>query len=41
MSFINLGLILEKVSLDGEYTCGSINLAFSGTFPYIISLIIT
>lgn len=41
MNFINLGLILEQVSLDSEYTCGTMTLAFSGTFPYIVSIVIT
>ena len=33
-------MILAKVSMGGEYTCGGTNLFFSGTFPYLISTII-
>lgn len=33
-------MILAKVLTSGEYTCGSTNLIFSGTFPYIVSTIV-
>lgn len=33
--------LAAKVLMDSEYTCGGTNLIFSGTFPYIISTIIT
>ena len=33
--------LATKVATDLEYTCGGTNLIFSGTFPYIISTIIT
>ena len=34
-------LAAAKVSMTSEYTCGSTNLIFSGTFPYIVSTVIT
>jgi len=34
-------MVLAKVLMDTEYTCGGTNLIFSGTFPYIVSTIIT
>ena len=33
-------MILDKVLTTAEYTCGSTNLIFSGTFPYMVSTII-
>jgi len=33
--------LATKVLLETEYTCGGTNLIFSGTFPYIVSTIIT
>jgi len=32
--------LATKVLMDAEYTCGDVELIFSGTFPYIISAII-
>jgi len=34
-------MFLAKVLMEHEYTCGGTNLIFSGTFPYIISTIVT
>ena len=34
-------MFLAKVLMDYEYTCGGTNLIFSGTFPYIVSTIVT
>lgn len=34
-------MFLAKVLMDVEYTCGGTNLVFSGTFPYLVSTIIT
>jgi len=34
-------MFLAKVLMDTEYTCGGTNLIFSGTFPYIVSTIVT
>lgn len=34
-------MFLAKVLLNSEYTCGGTNLVFSGTFPYLVSSIIT
>lgn len=34
-------MFLAKVLLEAEYTCGGTNLVFSGTFPYLVSTIIT
>ena len=34
-------MFLAKVLTNLEYTCGSTGLIFSGTFPYIISTIVT
>lgn len=35
-------MFLEKINMQGTYTCGSnLDFEFSGTFPYIVSLIIT
>ena len=34
-------MVLAKVLMDAEYTCGGTRLIFSGTFPYIISTIVT
>ena len=34
-------MILAKVLMDTEYSCGGTNLVFSGTFPYIVSTIVT
>lgn len=34
-------MFLAKVLMSGEYTCGGTNLVFSGTFPYMVSAIIT
>ena len=34
-------MFLAKVSMNLEYTCGGTNLIFSGTFPYIVSTIVT
>lgn len=33
-------MILAKVLMSSEYTCGGTNLIFSGTFPYMVSTII-
>lgn len=33
--------LATKVLMNVEYTCGSTGLIFSGTFPYIISTIVT
>lgn len=33
-------MILAKVLMGSEYTCGGTNLIFSGTFPYIVSTIV-
>lgn len=33
-------MILAKVLMQSEYTCGGTSLVFSGTFPYIVSMII-
>ena len=33
-------MLLAKVAMEAEYTCGGTNLVFSGTFPYIVSTII-
>ena len=34
-------MFLAKVLMESEYTCGGTNLIFSGTFPYIVSTIVT
>ena len=34
-------MFLAKVLMGSEYTCGGTNLIFSGTFPYIVSTIVT
>ena len=34
-------MFLAKVLMNSEYTCGGTNLIFSGTFPYMVSTIIT
>ena len=34
-------MFLAKVAMNAEYTCGGTNLIFSGTFPYVVSTIIT
>jgi type IV secretory pathway TrbL component len=33
-------MVLAKVLMNGEYTCGGTSLVFSGTFPYMISTVI-
>lgn len=33
-------MILAKVLMGSEYTCGGTNLIFSGTFPYIVSTVV-
>ena len=33
-------MILDKLLTTAEYTCGSTNLIFSGTFPYMVSTIV-
>lgn len=33
--------LAAKVEMATEYTCGGFDFAFSGTFPYIVSTIIT
>lgn len=33
-------LAVAKVAMDGEYSCGALDMAFSGTFPYLVSTII-
>ena len=33
-------LLATKVLMNAEYTCGDVDLIFSGTFPYIVSAII-
>lgn len=30
-------MILAKVLMNAEYTCGGTNIVFSGTFPYLVS----
>lgn len=32
--------MLANVAIDGEYICGAGDFAFSGTFPFLVSLII-
>lgn len=32
--------LASRVLTTAEYTCGATNLSFSGTFPYIVSLIV-
>lgn len=34
-------MFLAKVLTNIEYTCGGTNLVFSGTFPYLVSTIVT
>ena len=34
-------MFLAKVLMNSEYTCGGTNLVFSGTFPYMVSTLIT
>lgn len=34
-------MFLAKVLTNSEYTCGGTNLIFSGTFPYMVSTIVT
>ena len=34
-------MFLAKVLMNTEYTCGGTNLIFSGTFPYLVSTIVT
>lgn len=34
-------MLLAKVVMDVEYTCGNGDLIFSGTIPYIVSTVIT
>lgn len=34
-------MFLARVLTDLEYTCGGTNLIFSGTFPYMVSTIVT
>lgn len=34
-------MFLARVLMQSEYTCGGTNLIFSGTFPYLVSTIIT
>lgn len=31
-------MLLARVLMNAEYTCGATNLIFSGTFPYIVSI---
>lgn len=33
-------MFLARVLMDAEYTCGGTNLVFSGTFPYLVSMIV-
>lgn len=33
-------MVLAKVLMNGEYTCGGTSLVFSGTFPYMVSTVI-
>jgi len=33
-------MFLSNLSTDIEYTCGNLDFAISGTFPYIVSLIV-
>lgn len=33
-------MVLAKVLMGAEYTCGGTNLVFSGTFPYLVSTVI-
>lgn len=34
-------LFLDKLNTNGLYKCGSLDLEFSGTIPYVISTIVT
>lgn len=34
-------MFLGRVLMGSEYTCGGTDLIFSGTFPYMISIVIT
>lgn len=34
-------MFLAKVLMNSEYTCGGTNLIFSGTFPYLVSTVVT
>lgn len=34
-------MFLDKIDMDNVYTCGNLDFSFSGTFPYIVSTIIT
>ena len=34
-------MFLAKVLMEAEYTCGSTDLIFSGTFPYVVSTLVT
>lgn len=33
-------MFLANVSMQAEYTCGGLDFAFSGTFPYLVSLVV-
>lgn len=33
-------MILARVLMNSEYTCGGTDLIFSGTFPYMVSIIV-
>ena len=34
-------MFLSSVNMNAEYTCGTGNLVFTGTIPYIVSMIVT
>ncbi len=34
-------MFLSSVNMNAEYTCGSGSLVFTGTIPYVVSLIVT
>ena len=34
-------MFLARVLMNSEYTCGGTNLIFSGSFPYVVSTIVT
>lgn len=34
-------MFLAKVSMTGEYFCSSSDFVFSGTFPYVVSTVVT
>ena len=34
-------MYLAKISMNSTYSCGNLDFSFSGTFPYLVSTIIT